>query len=162
MFQPEPIIFLKIPVSVQQKTLQTLCCPQVCYQWNGQESCQTLVCREESLGHTAKWPSLLRRWPSSRWNRTGREFLPNPSRPGSPLILLRIFLSVNTTVQPSLSQKCSKSEFVTRFPVQEWAISWAITLALDLSTERRVRVAKVRQGFSIPPNENEGCSTKIS
>ena len=35
-----------------------------------------------------------------------------------------IFLSVNT-VKPSLSQKCSKFTLVTRFPVQEWAISWA-------------------------------------
>ena len=39
-----------------------------------------------------------------------------------------IFLSVKT-VKPSFNQKCSKFEFVTRFPVQLWAISWAITPA---------------------------------
>ena len=33
---------------------------------------------------------------------------------------------------------------VTRLPVQEWAISWAMTLARDLSPARRVGVAKVR------------------
>ena len=43
-----------------------------------------------------------------------------------------IFLSVNI-VKPSLSQKCSKFEFETKFPVQLWAISWAMVLAPDLS-----------------------------
>ena len=48
-----------------------------------------------------------------------------------PLMAPSIFLSVNI-VKPSLSQKCSKFEFETKFPVQLCAISWAMRLAHEL------------------------------
>ena len=51
---------------------------------------------------------------------------------GSPCNRPIIFRSTKT-VKPSLSQKCSKFLLVTRLPVQECAISWAITSANDLS-----------------------------
>lgn len=51
---------------------------------------------------------------------------------GRLFISRRILRSVNT-VNPSFSQKCSKLLLVTKFPVQLWAISWAITSANDLS-----------------------------
>ena len=50
----------------------------------------------------------------------------------SPRSLAIIFLS-KKTVNPSFSQKCSHEELVTRFPVQLWAASWAITAANDRS-----------------------------
>ena len=37
-----------------------------------------------------------------------------------------------------------------------WAISWAITSARDLSPANNVGVAKVRQGFSMPPYGKDG------
>lgn len=69
---------------------------------------------------------------------------------GIPNTLSWIFLSTYT-VNPSLIQKWFQFPFVTRFPVQLWAISWAIIDVNDLSPATRVGVTKVSVGFSIPP-----------
>jgi hypothetical protein len=59
-------------------------------------------------------------------------------------------------------QKCSQVAFVTKFPVQLWAISWATTVVSERSPAMIVGVTNVIHGFSIPPNEKNGGSTIIS
>ena len=68
----------------------------------------------------------------------------------SPFTLAMIFLCSHI-VHPSFNQKCSHVALVTKFPVQECAISCATTSARERSPARRVGVTKVRQGFSMPP-----------
>jgi hypothetical protein len=65
-------------------------------------------------------------------------------------------------VNPSFSQKSFHVAFVTRLPDQECASSCAIRLTSERSPARIVGVAKVRRGFSMPPNGNDGGSTSMS
>ena len=68
----------------------------------------------------------------------------------SPRMARRMRRSAHT-VKPSFSQKCSAVALVTRFPVQEWASSWATTSTRERSPASRVGVRKVMRGFSMPP-----------
>src|SRR5688500_12667077 len=65
-------------------------------------------------------------------------------------------------VKPSLIQKSSHVALVTRLPDHEWASSCATRLTSERSPARIVGVAKVSIGFSIPPNGNDGGSTRMS
>ena len=69
---------------------------------------------------------------------------------GSPAVFDVILRSIKT-VKPSFNQKCSQFFVVTKFPIQEWAISWATTSTNDRSPANNVGVTNVKQGFSIPP-----------
>ena len=51
---------------------------------------------------------------------------------------------------------------VTRLPDQLCASSWAISDTSDLSPVITVGVMKLRRGFSMPPNGNDGGSTSMS
>ncbi|MNT29161.1 hypothetical protein D3C72_1648910 [compost metagenome] len=65
-------------------------------------------------------------------------------------------------VKPSLSQMSFQLALVTRLPDQLCASSWATSETSDLSPTITVGVAKVRRGFSMPPNGNDGGSTSMS
>ena len=63
---------------------------------------------------------------------------------------------------PSLSQKSDQVALVARLPDQLCASSCAIRLMMLLSPAMKVGVKKVSVGFSMPPNGNDGGSTRMS
>lgn len=64
---------------------------------------------------------------------------------------LPVALALSPPPPPLPPQPTDHEALVTRFPVQECAISCATTLASDRSPASSVGVTKVRQGFSMPP-----------
>ena len=70
--------------------------------------------------------------------------------------------SSKKTVKPSFSQKSLQVALVTRLPDHECASSCATSDVSDRSPARIVGVANVRRGFSMPPNGNDGGSTRMS
>ncbi len=63
---------------------------------------------------------------------------------------------------PSLSQMSRHDAAVIRLPDHECASSCEITLTRLLSPTMMVGVANVMFGFSMPPNGNDGGSTRMS